>query len=72
MSKQVIRPSDVNPSAEMAEFQFWKCRQCGAEPLGLFVDERGRYHYRHDDPDGLDPHTDVVALGYVDGVLTRF
>jgi hypothetical protein len=56
----------------MAEFQFWKCRQCGAEPLGLFVDERGRYHYRRDDPDGLDPHTDIIPLGYVDGVLTRF
>jgi hypothetical protein len=40
--------------------------------LGLFEDERGRYHYRHDDPDGLDPHTDVIPLGYVDGILTRF
>lgn len=69
----VLRPSDLNPSADMAEFQFWLCRQCGAEPLGAFVDELGRrYHKRHDDPEGLDPHTDLVPLGYVDGVLTRF
>ncbi|MGC4987592.1 hypothetical protein ACLQ18_44725 [Streptomyces sp. DT193] len=40
--------------------------------MGVFVDERGRYHFRRDDPDVLDPHTDLVPLGYVDGVLTRF
>jgi hypothetical protein len=56
----------------MAEFQFWKCRQCGAEPLGLMVDEQGRFHYRSEEPMGLDRHTDLVPLGYVDGVLTRF
>jgi hypothetical protein len=70
----VLRPSDLNPSADQAEFQFWLCRQCGAEPLGVFVDEEGRrYHKRYrEDPNDLDRHTDLVPLGYVDGVLTRF
>jgi hypothetical protein len=56
----------------MAEFAFFRCRQCGDDPLVLIEDERGRYHYRNADPDGRDPHTDAVPLGYVDGVLTRF
>ncbi|MFF3407500.1 hypothetical protein ACFYW8_15105 [Streptomyces sp. NPDC002742] len=63
----------MSPSASMAEFAFFKCRACGAEPMVLAENERGQFfHYRHDDPEGLDPHTDAIPLGYVDGVLTRF